>query len=93
VAGLLPPHVRQRGGTLGWAMVADLAPRNQMEFTGSLVNAVGNASGIVTPVLIGTLVARTGHFDAALVAAALHGVAALVIHAWVIGPLARMPPL
>jgi ACS family glucarate transporter-like MFS transporter len=80
-------------GTLGWTLVADLAPRNRVEFTGSVVNAVGNLSGVFTPLLIGWLVAATGRFDAALVAVAAHGLVALASHAFITGRLERMPNL
>lgn len=80
-------------GTLGWTLVADLAPRNRLEFTGSLVNAVGNCSGVLTPLLVGALVARTGSFDAALVAIALHGAVAVAAHAFITGKLQRLPNL
>lgn len=80
-------------GTLGWTLVADLAPRNRLAFTGSVVNGVGNLSGVFTPLLIGWLVARTGNFDAALVAVALHGVVAVLAHLLITGPLQRMRSL
>ncbi|MDR3099556.1 MAG: MFS transporter [Paraburkholderia sp.] len=62
-------------GALGWAVVADTAPKEAIGLSGSIFNMFGNAAGIVTPIVIGYLVAKTGSFDGAL---AFVGVNALV---------------
>ena len=80
-------------GTLGWTLVADLAPANKVGFTGSVVNGVGNLSGIFTPVIIGYLIAATHNFDLALVIMACHGLIAISCHIWLTGTLQRMPPV
>lgn len=53
-------------GALGWAVVADTAPKEVVGLSGSIFNMFGNIAGIVTPIVIGYLVARTGSFNGAL---------------------------
>jgi D-galactonate transporter len=54
-------------GALGWAVVADTSPKEAIGLSGSIFNMFGNVAGIVTPIVIGYLVARTGSFNGALV--------------------------
>jgi ACS family glucarate transporter-like MFS transporter/ACS family D-galactonate transporter-like MFS transporter len=54
-------------GALGWAVVADTSPKEALGLSGSIFNMFGNAAGIVTPIVIGYLVATTGSFNGALV--------------------------
>jgi D-galactonate transporter len=54
-------------GALGWAVVADTSPKEALGLSGAIFNMFGNVAGIVTPIVIGYLVAKTGSFDGALV--------------------------
>ncbi|OLL28895.1 MFS transporter [Burkholderia sp. SRS-W-2-2016] len=54
-------------GALGWAVVADTAPKEALGLSGAIFNMFGNAAGIVTPIVIGYLVAQSGSFNGALV--------------------------
>ncbi|MFK4447384.1 D-galactonate transporter [Caballeronia udeis] len=54
-------------GALGWAVVADTSPKEVIGVSGAIFNMFGNVAGIVTPIVIGYLVARTGSFNGALV--------------------------
>ncbi|MGX7003018.1 MFS transporter [Caballeronia sp. KNU42] len=54
-------------GALGWAVVADTSPKEAIGLSGSIFNMFGNIAGIVTPIVIGYLVATTGSFNGALV--------------------------
>lgn len=55
-------------GALGWAVVADTSPREAIGLSGSIFNMFGNIAGIVTPIVIGYLVAQSGgSFNGALV--------------------------
>ncbi|APA87254.1 MFS transporter [Paraburkholderia sprentiae WSM5005] len=54
-------------GALGWAVVADTSPKEALGLSGGIFNMFGNVAGIVTPIVIGYLVARTGSFNGALV--------------------------
>ncbi|BDC38269.1 MFS transporter [Paraburkholderia terrae] len=62
-------------GALGWAVVADTSPKEAIGLSGSIFNMFGNMAGIVTPIVIGYLVAQSGSFNGAL---AFVGVNALV---------------
>lgn len=54
-------------GALGWAVVADTSPKEAIGLSGSIFNMFGNVAGIVTPIAIGYLVARSGgSFNGAL---------------------------
>lgn len=54
-------------GALGWAVVADTSPKEALGLSGAIFNMFGNVAGIVTPIVIGYLVAKTGAFNGALV--------------------------
>lgn len=47
-------------GALGWAVMADTAPKEISGLSGGLFNMFGNISGIVTRLLLATLWARRG---------------------------------
>lgn len=50
-------------GALGWAVMADTAPKEISGLSGGLFNMFGNISGIVTPIAIGYIVGTTGSFN------------------------------
>ncbi|WP_423198578.1 MULTISPECIES: MFS transporter [unclassified Cupriavidus] len=54
-------------GALGWAVVADTAPKEVIGLAGSIFNTFGNIAGIVTPIVIGYILNATGSFNGALV--------------------------
>jgi MFS transporter, ACS family, D-galactonate transporter len=49
-------------GGLGWSIIPDIAPKRLMGLTGGIFNFTTNIAGIVTPMVIGFLVALTGSF-------------------------------
>jgi ACS family D-galactonate transporter-like MFS transporter len=51
---------------LGWVLISDIAPRDLMGMTGGVFNLASNMAGIVTPLVIGFIVASTGSFFGAL---------------------------
>jgi len=53
-------------GALGWAVISDTAPKEAVGLSGSIFNTFGNIAGIVTPIVIGYLVAGSGSFNGAL---------------------------
>lgn len=57
-------------GSLGWAVVADTAPKEIIGTTGGLFNSLGNVAGIITPVVIGYILQETNSFANALVLSA-----------------------
>jgi ACS family D-galactonate transporter-like MFS transporter len=60
---------------LGWTLVSDIAPEGMLGVTGGIFNLAANLAGIVTPLVIGGIVAVTGSFFYAL---AFIGVVALL---------------
>ncbi len=47
---------------LGWTLVSDIAPEGMLGVTGGIFNLAANLAGIVTPIIIGAIVAATGSF-------------------------------
>lgn len=76
-------------GSLGWTVVADTAPREVIGLTGGVFNAIGNSAGIVTPLVIGYLVAGSGSFASALLFVGLHGLVAVMSYWFIVGPIKR----
>lgn len=58
--------------SLGWAVIADMSPRELLGVTGGIFNMVGNTAGIVMPIVVGYIVKATGSFDGALVFVGAH---------------------
>lgn len=51
---------------LGWTLITDVAPRQFIGLTGGVFNLCANLAGILTPLVIGIIVDRTGSFFYAL---------------------------
>lgn len=51
---------------LGWTLLTDVAPKRLIGLSGGIFNLVANLAGIVTPIVIGIIVGRTGSFVGAL---------------------------
>ena len=77
-------------GALGWAVVADTSPKSITGLCGGLFNTFGNAAGIVTPVVIGYILNRTGSFNWALVYVSVHVVLAVVSYLAIVGEIKRI---
>ena len=65
-------------GALGWAVMADTAPKEISGLSGGLFNMFGNISGIVTPIAIGYIVGTTGSFNGALIYVGVHALVAVL---------------
>lgn len=74
---------------LGWAFLTDMAPKEANSVSASIMNAFGNSAGIVTPIVIGFIIAATGSFDVALWFVGAHGLLGLIGYV-VMGPVKRM---
>jgi MFS transporter, ACS family, glucarate transporter len=77
-------------GALGWAVVADTAPKEANGLCGSLFNMFGNTAGVTTPIVIGYLVAGTGSFAAALVFIGINALVAIASYLFVVGEIRRV---
>jgi ACS family D-galactonate transporter-like MFS transporter len=75
---------------LSWAIVADIAPKRLMGLTGGFYSFVTNLSGIVTPIVIGLIVAATGSFVWALVFICGCALLGIVFYAFVLGDIRRI---
>ncbi|MBI0330454.1 MFS transporter [Burkholderia plantarii] len=75
---------------LGWTLVSDIAPDGLLGVTGGIFNLAANLAGIITPLVIGLIVAATGSFVGAL---AFIGVIALIgalSYIFVVGDIKRI---
>jgi ACS family D-galactonate transporter-like MFS transporter len=75
---------------LGWTLITDVAPKQLIGLTGGLFNLCANLAGIVTPLVVGFIVAATGSFFYAL---GFIGVVALIgalSYIFVLGPVKRV---
>ncbi|HFI5669466.1 TPA: MFS transporter [Klebsiella michiganensis] len=75
---------------LGWTLISDIAAKGLGGLTGGLFNFCANLAGILTPLIIGFIVAASGNFFYALIyigGAALLGVAAYV---FILGDVKRI---
>jgi ACS family glucarate transporter-like MFS transporter len=77
-------------GAVGWAVVSDTAPREMTGLCGGVFNGLGNIAGIVTPIVIGYVVATTGSFNDALWFVGAHGVLAILAYGVLAGPFQRL---
>ncbi|MDC7685133.1 MFS transporter [Asticcacaulis sp. BYS171W] len=76
--------------SLGWAVVSDVAPREYIGLAGGVFNMFGNTAGIVTPIVIGYIVAVTGSFDGALLYVGIHCVITMLAFGLITGKIERL---
>lgn len=75
---------------LGWTLISDVAPPRLLGLTGGIFNFCTNLAGIVTPIVIGVIVATTGSFFGGL---AFIGVVALLgafSYVFIVGEVKRI---
>lgn len=77
-------------GALGWAVMADTAPKEISGLSGGLFNMFGNISGIVTPIAIGYIVGTTGSFNGALIYVGIHALVAVFSYLVLVGDIKRI---
>ena len=76
--------------SLGWAVMADVAPKQLAGLTSGVFNMFGNVAGIVTPIVIGFIVGATGSFDWALVFVGAHCLLTIFSFLVIVGPIRRV---
>lgn len=76
--------------SLGWAVISDVSPRQLAGLTGGVFNMFGNSAGIVTPIVIGYLVAGSGSFDSALIFVGAHCLLTIFAYFVIVGPIRRL---
>ena len=77
-------------GALGWAVMADTAPKEISGLSGGLFNMFGNISGIFTPIAIGYIVGTTGSFNGALIYVGIHALVAVLSYLVLVGDIKRI---
>ncbi len=76
--------------SLGWAVMSDVAPRQLAGLAGGVFNTFGNIAGIVTPIIVGVLVAGSGSFDTALIFVGSHCLVTIVAYMLIVGKIERL---
>jgi ACS family glucarate transporter-like MFS transporter len=78
-------------GALGWAVVADTAPRGYAGLSGGVFNTFGNLAGITTPIAIGYILKyNAGSFKWALVFVSAHALFAVIGYLFLVGKIERI---
>lgn len=75
---------------LGWTLVSDIAPEGLLGVTGGIFNLAANLAGIVTPLVVGFIVAATGSFVGALVFIGAIALVGALSYIFVVGDLERI---
>jgi ACS family glucarate transporter-like MFS transporter/ACS family D-galactonate transporter-like MFS transporter len=77
-------------GALGWAVVADTAPKEVIGLAGSIFNTFGNIAGIVTPIVIGYILSVTGSFNGALVFVGINALVTVLSYLVIVQDIRRV---
>jgi ACS family glucarate transporter-like MFS transporter len=77
-------------GAMGWAVVADVAPRDSAGLSAGIFNMFGNVSSIVTPIVIGYILKETHSFDLVLTLVAGCALAAALCFLLLVGKIERI---
>lgn len=77
-------------GAIGWAVIADTAPKQIAGLCGGMFNACGNIAGITTPIVIGVILQQTGSFEGALIFVAANALLAMFCYLIIVGRIERM---
>jgi len=75
---------------LGWTLVSDIAPEGMLGLTGGVFNLAANLAGIVTPLVIGFIVAATGSFFFALAYVGLLALLGALAYIFILGDVERI---
>ena len=75
---------------LGWTLITDVAPTKLIGLTGGVFNLCANLAGIVTPLVVGVVVAKTGSFAWALGFIAIVAVMGALSYIFVLGDVKRV---
>lgn len=66
IAILTVAFFAQGVGSMSWAAVSEIAPRQYVGLTSSITSLAANVAGVTTPLMIGYITHHTGHFYWAL---------------------------
>lgn len=91
VIGILSVAFFAQGmAALGWTLVSDIAPKGLLGLTGGIFNFAANLAGIITPLVIGLIVAATGSFFGALAFISLVALVGALSYIFVVGDIRRI---
>lgn len=75
---------------LGYAVISDIAPINLMGLTAGIFSLAANLAGIVTPLIIGVIIGRTGSFAYALGYVGAVALLGAIAYIFVLGDVRRV---
>jgi ACS family D-galactonate transporter-like MFS transporter len=75
---------------LGWTLLTDVAPKELMGLSGGVFNLCANLAGIVTPLVVGFVVATTGSFAWALAFIGIVALLGVASYVFVVGDVRRV---
>jgi MFS transporter, ACS family, D-galactonate transporter len=75
---------------LGWTLVSDIAPDGLLGVTGGIFNFAANLAGIVTPLVVGFIVAATGSFVGALAFIGALALIGALSYIFIVGDIKRI---
>jgi MFS transporter, ACS family, D-galactonate transporter len=75
---------------LGWTLITDVAPKHLIGLTGGVFNLCANLAGILTPLIIGVIVGRTGSFFYALAYIAFVAAIGALSYIFIVGEVRRV---
>jgi ACS family D-galactonate transporter-like MFS transporter len=75
---------------LGWTLISDVAPKAQIGLAGGVFNLCANIAGIITPMVIGFVVAATGTFYGALAYIGVVALLGALSYIFIVGEVKRI---
>jgi ACS family D-galactonate transporter-like MFS transporter len=76
---------------LGWTLISEVAPSKLVGLTAGVFNLCTNLAGIITPIVIGILVEKTGSFMGGLAFIAAAALIGALSYTFVVGKVERLP--
>jgi ACS family D-galactonate transporter-like MFS transporter len=73
-----------------WVVISEIAPKQLVGMTGSIISLVGNLAGIITPITIGVIVQMTGSFAWALGFCGIVSLIGVFAYTVVLGKIERL---
>ncbi|EHG9756149.1 MFS transporter, partial [Salmonella enterica] len=70
--------------------LSDTSPKEVLGIAGGVFNMCGNMASIVTPLVIGVILANTQSFDFAILYVGSMGLIGLISYLFIVGPLDRI---
>ncbi|MBV8618483.1 MAG: MFS transporter [Curvibacter sp.] len=77
-------------GAFGWAVMADVAPKEVMGLAGGIFNMFGAVAGVVTPIVIGYILQGTGHFAGAMWFVGINGLITVLAYLFIVQKIERI---